>query len=156
MDQEKLERLARMMEPFERTSKMTAALPDATRLADALPKINPAISNLNRIGELTAKVNLVSPSWNRVLVHSHDFLFVNQLSAINQQAVSIASSLSKSINLSNLTATTFLDSFKVSSLIVSSAVLELTERNRDFLKRLVKVSSYFRKHLLFWEIMVGI
>ena len=44
--------------------------------------------------------------------------------------------MNKSIQVSNLAATKFLDSFKASSLVFSEAVLEFTERNRELSEKI--------------------
>ncbi|WP_159477609.1 hypothetical protein [Dyadobacter sp. 3J3] len=137
MDKERLERFARLMEPFERANKMMTEISAAARLADAFPRINPAVSNLNR-RDLTAKVNSISSSWNMKALHSHDFPVVNQFSAVNQQALANALGLSKSIIDSNRAATRVLNTFKASSLVVSNAVLEFTERNRAFSEKIAE------------------
>jgi hypothetical protein len=136
MDYEKLERLARMMEPFEKTNKVIEAIPAAVRLADAAARINLPIANMNRIEELTAKVSSVSSSLNMRAVQSQDFPIFRQLSAVNQKAVAIASALSKSIQVSNLASNKFLDAFKASSLVVSKAVLEFTERSNELSEKI--------------------
>lgn len=137
MDKGKLERFARLMEPFDRADKMMTAISAAARLADAFPRINPAVLNLNQRA-LTVKVNPISSSWNSRALYSHDFPVVNQFSALNQQAVATALGLSRSITDSDRAASRFLNPFKASSLIVSNAVLEFTERNRAFSEKIAE------------------
>ena len=136
MDYEKLERLARIMESFEKANKVMESMPAAVRLADTAARVNLPIANMNRIQELTAKVSSVSPSLNLRAVQSHDFPVFRQLSAVNQQAVAIASGLSKSIQISNLASNKFLDSFKASGLGVNKAILEFTERSRELSEKI--------------------
>jgi hypothetical protein len=138
MDYEKLERLARMIEPFGKAGKMVEAIPAAVRLASGLPRVNPAVPNLNRIQELTGKASPASSQWKNNAIHANDFPIVSQLSAGNQQAMALASQLSKSFNVSNLAATRVLDSLKASSIVVSKAVLEFTERNRILGEKVTK------------------
>jgi len=131
MDYEKLEKLTRMMESFEKANKVIESIPAAVRLAEAAARVNLPIANMNRIQDLTAKVSSAPSSLNIRAVQSYDFPIFRRLSAVNQQAMAIASGLSKSIQVSNLAATKYLDSFKASSLVVSNAVLEFTERSRE-------------------------
>jgi|GEM_PF-5377957 len=109
---------------------MIKAIPATVRLADTLPRVSPTIANLKGVSEFSTKVNTVSTQWKMNVIQSHEFPIVKQLSTVNQQANEIASGLSKSIKVSNHAAASFLDSFRASSLVVSEAVLEFTERNR--------------------------